>query len=341
MKSELVYIMSEVDDKYIIEASSCIEQNEKRSLYRFRYAFGVVAAIVCVIILSISNPVLARKLPFVGNIFEYLQDKLDFSGAYQNYSSNADMTVKSGGITVNIQETYCDGENLFVSYQIESDKAFSEYTSEEILKTQLDFDGVICAVSDGKGLNVGDFGVSGLEGEFVDEHTFIGVETVRLEDGVFPDTFVYEVQLYSWNLILNNGTEHKISGFWNLSIPITVNREEVEVIKVNASEENHNIDQVVVSPIMITIYTSYPELYNDNVNYEVVVFSEKTDNNITYQACYGNTEGKTWIPRNLVGDSLSIYVVDYSSFTLKGKDAYDKKEIEKHAIVSTHIDLTE
>lgn len=340
MKYDIFHVLNEVDDKYIIEAGQCIESKNKNLMYRWRYALGTAAAIVFVIVLNITNPVFARNIPFIGNVFEYLQTKLDFSGAYDKYSTDVEMTAKSNGITVIIKETYCDGENLFVSYQIESDKAFSDYTDENYLQTQLDFDGAIYVTDEGENLKIDDFGVAGLEGEFVDEYTFIGVDTIRLEEGEFPDEFTYGIQTYRWNLILNNGSEKAIKGYWDLSVTVTANREDVETIAVNATEQQHNIDKVVVSPIMVTIYTSYPEIYNDSVNYEVVVFSDKSEENINFQACYGNTEGKTWIPRNMVGDILDIYVVDYSTFTLKGAAAYAKEEIEKHAIVSTHINLT-
>lgn len=340
MKSDIFHVLNEVDDKYIMEAGQCIDSKSKKTIYRWRYALGTAAVIVFVIALNIVNPAFAKTIPFIGNVFEYLQTKLDFYGVYDKYSTNVEMTAKSNGITVTIKEAYCDGENLFVSYQIESDKAFSDYTDKTYLQTQLDFDGTIYVTDEDERLKIDDFGVSGLEGEFVDEYTFIGVDTIRLSEGEFPDEFVYGIQIYRWNMILNNGSEKAIKGHWDLSVKVTTNRKDVEIIDVNVTEKQHSIDKVVISPIMATIYTSYPEIYNDSVNYEVVVFSDKSEGNISFQACYGNIEGKTWIPRNMIGDILDIYVVDYSTFTLKGEAAYKKEEIEKHAIVSTHINLT-
>ena len=78
---------------------------------------------------------------------------------------------------------------------------------------------------------------------------------------------------------------------------------------------------------MATIYTSYPDIYEDSVDYDVVVFSELSDENIHFQAEYGETQGKTWIPRSMIGDSLEIYVVDFSRFTVQGAEAYKKEEI--------------
>lgn len=339
MKTDIFHALNDVDDKYVLEAFQCIENENKKVKRKYRVALGTAAAILCVIILNVTNPVLARNLPFVGSVFEYLQNKLDFTGNYNEYASGVEITTKSKGITVEVQEIYCDGENLFVAYQIQSEKPFYEYTTDNYLKTQLDFEGLIWVMAEGKTLPVNDFGVSGLEGEFTDEYTFVGVDTIRLDEGEFPDEFIYGLQIHKWNLLLESGPEVTINGYWDFLIPVKVNKSDVKVLEVNASERQHNIDKVVVSPIMATIYTSYPEIYNDSVDYEVVVFSEKYDNNISFQAEYGKTEGKTWIPRSMIGDSLEVYVVDFSTFTVQGVAAYEKKEIQKHAIVSTHINL--
>lgn len=333
MKTDIFHALNNIDDEYVLEAAQYIEKK------KYRKVLGTAAAIICVIILNVANPVLARSLPFVGSVFEYLQNKLDFTGSYDEYADGIEIAAKSKGINVEVQEAYCDGENLFVSYRIQSEKPFSEYTTEKYLKTQLDFEGLTWVLAEGKALQINDFGVSGLEGEFIDEYTFVGVDTIRLAEGEFPNEFTYGFQVYKWNLLLENGPQVDIKGYWDLSIPIKVNKTDVNIIEVNASNRQHNIDKLVVSPIMATIYTSYPDIYNDSVNYEVVVFSEKQDGNISFQAEYGSTKGKTWIPRSMIGDTIDIYVVDFSTFTVQGAVAYEREQIEKNAIVSTHIEL--
>ena len=338
MTSYLLKALNEIDDKYIEESYMCIKFNKRNSAPKFRYMMGIAAAIMLIIILNINFPTLARKLPIVGGVFEYLQSKLDFSGSYDKYSENVNIIIADNGISVTLQEVYCDGEALFVAYQIESEKAFSEYTSKNFLKTQLDFDGKMYVTSDNQSFEIDDFGVRGLEGEFVDDYTFVGVDTIRLIDHPFPKNFDFTININKWKLILNSG-EKSISGSWNMTIPVQVNENDIEIIDVNLTENAHSIDKVVISPVMITIYTSYPELYNGTVDYDVVVFSDKSEEHINFQGRYGESEGKTWIPRNRVGEKLDIYVVDSSTFELNGIDAYSKSEIEAHAIVSTHINL--
>ena len=59
----------------------------------------------------------------------------------------------------------------------------------------------------------------------------------------------------------------------------------------------HTIDSVLVSPVMATIYTSYPDIYGDTVDYSVVVLGDKSDENIGRIAIYGKTDGITKVPR--------------------------------------------
>ena len=39
-------------------------------------------------------------------------------------------------------EAYCDGENLFISYRIESEKKYTEYNDYEIAKNQIGYEGI-------------------------------------------------------------------------------------------------------------------------------------------------------------------------------------------------------
>lgn len=339
MKADLFFhTLNEIDDKYVEEVTECIGKENKKTVHRYRRILGTAAILALICILSSAFPSMARKIPFIGNVFEYLQTQLDFPGPFDKIATSAEMTVRNSGITVTIQELYCDGENLFVSYLIESDKVFSEYTSERYLETQLDFSGENYIQADGEILETDPFGAAGLEGRFVDEHTFAGADVIRLVDRQFPDEFIFTLEVHSWNLLVNRG-EKEIWGSWKLSVPVRVNHENVEILEVNRTENRHSIDKVTVSPIAITVYTSYPEIYTGTVNYNVIVFSDKSDERIDFQGRYGAVEGKTWIPRDMAGDVLDIYVVDMSTFTLTGIEAFEKSEIEKHAIVSAHVEL--
>lgn len=77
--------------------------------------------------MGMPNPVLAQKIPFIGKVFEYLQEQLDFSGLYSHYAVDQGDVANSSGLKVTISESYCDGLNLYISYEIKSEKPYDDY----------------------------------------------------------------------------------------------------------------------------------------------------------------------------------------------------------------------
>lgn len=106
-----------------------------------------------------------------------------------------------------------------------------------------------------------------------------------------------------------------------------------------AEAEDHTIDKVVVSPVVITVYSSCPDIYGDTVNYSVHAFSDIRDGDVGIQGCYGATGGITRIPRKWVGSRLELYVVDHSDPDIEKARQDLKKEVQEHAILNTTVHL--
>ncbi len=340
MKNALLYALNEVDDVYVLQTiPQKINQNKVNLVKRYRYIATAVAAMlfVCTLI-NVVNPVFARTLPLVGGAFAFVQDNLDFAGLYTNYANQIGEKASSNGIDVCISEVYCDGINLFVSYEIKSEKPFSEYTNAKILQTQLDYSAK-AQLQSHPDLQLDDFGVSGLEGNFIDDYTFAGVETYSLNGKSFPESDTFNISIRSLEVIQENGIGIEIKGRWKFSIPINVNTKDIKTVQVKEISEGHSIDKVIVSPIMLTVYTSYPDIYRGTVNYEVVAFSDISEDDVTIQGQYGATSGVTRIPRNRVGNVLDIYVLDSSVLKKTGIKKYTRENIEPYAIVHKQIEL--
>ena len=101
----------------------------------------------------------------------------------------------------------------------------------------------------------------------------------------------------------------------------------------------HTIDSVLVSPVMATIYTSYPDIYGDTVDYSVVVLGDKSDENIGRIAIYGKTDGITKVPREEFDNTISVYVIDNSILERAGKRIPNREDFEEYAIVKAVIHL--
>lgn len=350
MKNITVFrAMNNVDDKYILEAlpkKTKYYDIPKRRM-KSKWITGSAAAILlgCVIF-NVSNPVLAKEIPVLGKIFAYVQDKIDFPGTYSEYAEDVGVGVKDNGITITISEIYCDGSNLFVSYTITSEKEFESYADEESLRRQMSYISTdYIETSNGKEY-LEMYGAEGMEGEFLDSHTFVGVETYSLKEDKFPEIFSLKIQMESICFLESDIDDIDVlNGEWNFSIPVTVNDDNVETLEINEMNENHSIDKIFVSPVMIKVYTSYPNIYSGTVRYEVAVYGDKSEGDIGIQGEYGATSGITQMPRNSTDKLLDVYVYDNSKIKLdyskiKGSIEEEiRKQIEENAIVYKRIIL--
>ena len=322
-----------------------IDRYEKDRKERIKYfrSGAVIAAGLLVAVCTLVNmgaPAYARKIPLIGKVFSYLQDNLDISGYYSEYAYEVGETAENNGVSITLSELYCDGDNLYISYLVESEK-LSKLYDESCTDKQLDFESNLYVSSEGMNKKLNDFGARGIEGEFIDNNTFAGIEIISLYDGeVFPDTFNLRIDIDYVGVIKKEQTKkNAIFGPWQFDIKVNVNHEDTKVIYPNVTKGGYGIDKVIVTPVMITVYTSYPNVYQDSINYTVDAYSDISEGEeIIQSGVYGDTTGASKIPRNRVGEEFTIYVYEMDSL---GDDeaAGIREDVEKHAIVSTTIKL--
>lgn len=328
---EFLDIVGEIDESYIDRA---LRPWKKKKVRWFTYHWGrkVAACVAMLLLLTVTSPVAAGKIPFVGSIFTYLHDKLSFAGEYQDYSSEMLTSVECNGITLTVKEVYCDGENLYLSYLLTSEIPFADYGSDNYLEKYLDFEGKLSINADEGEYQLDDYGSTGIEGEFLDEYTYAGADMLGLVQSQVSDTFTYVMQVDRWMFYGTQGQTCEMQGDWKLSIPVQVNNKDVKVIYL--PDESTGIEKVVVTPVLVTIYTPNKA----ETSQTVLVYSE-TSGDLEPQTCYGNSQDKLWIPRSEPGDWVDIYVVDLSKCTVGMNGTYTKREIKEHAISSLRIDL--
>ncbi|MDE6916109.1 MAG: DUF4179 domain-containing protein [Lachnospiraceae bacterium] len=251
-------MMNLVSDDYICEAlpqKKTYYKNKKRTAHPFRYASCAAAAAVCMFALLFSSNGYAKSL--ITSAFFTIQNSIDMRGDYSSYATRVNQAVKSGDLSVTISEVYCDGINLFVSYIIESERGFSAYSENYKNYIQIAYSKLDCIRSENTVYLLNDFGTAGLEGRYIDEHTFVGLETYSLEGKTFPETFDLEISISKFVPEISFGEnpfqKKGARGRWNFDIPVTVNSADIQTIAVHAKKNEHTIDTVVVSPIMITI----------------------------------------------------------------------------------------
>lgn len=333
--------MGNIKDEYLLEA---LPQNRKKinNIRNFSRIAIAVFALVVVVGLSLNAfmPVYARNLPFIGNVFAFIQNNLHVAGGYSNYAFEIGDKAEDNGLTITMSEAYCDGVNLYVSFVVESEKPFSSYTTGEYIKRQLDYDGMIYVDSKDGRKQVNDFGLAGLEGEFTDDFTFVGVDSFSLTGEEFPDEFTLDMDINTVSLMTESSNKEYIKGNWHFAPAIDVNSGDVVTYEINKEANGHTIDKIVVTPIFVTIYTSYPEIYFGTTNYEVRTYTDGgADEDISSQGEYGRTSGITQIPRMRVNNDMHIYVVDGTTLCKSGLERGTQEESKEHAIVSLDISI--
>lgn len=276
-------------------------KNNRRKRNR---AIGTIAAsLVAVTTLGIANPALASKLPIVGGVFESIEKNINFPGNYSQYATSVNETAYSNGVGITLSEILCDGQSLYVTYIVESEKPF-KYTSWGD-SGLMDMNQLITS----EAYNKVDFtdeeldnsGFAGLEGNFINENTFVGVQKYHLSSlkSEIPDQFTFQTKI---ELIENYGVNASdISsykwGTWAFKVPVTVDknlRKTIDLNKQDIESDTVKVNSITITPFDMIVDLNYKEgywtdyrtvIYDENG--EILQFSQSTadEDNNTEKIC--------------------------------------------------------
>lgn len=267
-----IKIPSNIDDRIKAGIEKAILKKEKtKSIKKKRKVGTIVASLVAILTLGITNPALAAKIPVVGSVFEAIEKNLYFPGEYSQYATSVNEVAYSNGIGITLSDILCDGQSLYITYIVENEEPF-KYTSlgESGL---MDMNQLLT----NEAYNTVDFtdkeldntGFSGLEGKFIDENTFIGVQQYHLSTlGVkIPDEFIFQTKI---SVIQNYGVndsdkDYTKLGTWAFKVPVKVNRDLRRVVKIdNIENEVAKINSLSITPFDMIVDISYKEgLWNE------------------------------------------------------------------------------
>ena len=294
-----ISVPEDLDEKTyqsILSAEKTVQKNR----FRKKCAWSVLSCLVIIFgIIHVANPAMAENIPIIGSVFSYIQDVIDFKGDYKKYATNTDERVQDHGITISMTEAYCDGANLFVSYVIESQKKFTEYSDNQIFQNQIGYEGITKIKSDDKIYSLNDCGAAGVTGKYVDENTFAGSQYFDLSGKEFPDQ--YDVN--EWN-----------EGYSIDEVIVTPIITTIKTTHPDIYRDNFNYDVLV---------------YGD----------ENGTEELTMQGFYDETKGVFKVSTKDIATDLYIYVIDESRMGKKKTDTDFREELEQRAIVRKVIHL--
>lgn len=256
-----------------------INKNKKK------IAIGTIAAsLVAIITLGVANPALAAKIPVIGNAFEYIEKNIHFPGKYSQYATSVNETAYSNGIGITLSEILCDGQSLYVTYIVENEKPF-KYTSWGD-SGLMDMNQLVTTETYNKvdftDEELNDSGFAGLEGKFIDENTFVGVNKYMLSSlkTEIPNEFIFQTKI---NLIENYGVNkgdinYYKWGTWAFEVPVTVNKDLRKVIDL--SEKGIESEVVKVNSLSITPFDMIVDVnykVGNWTDYRSIIYDENGD----------------------------------------------------------------
>lgn len=283
---------------------------------------GMAASVALFVVVGISKPAIASKIPVIQNVFEEIQNNIKSSGKYSKYATSVNESISNNGVEVTLSEVICDGESLYVSFIIESEKPFRNL-GYDIVENQI--------LYEGKGKvsftneNLDDGGIAGIEGKFIDDNTFIGVEKYNLgflgreseETIEVPDNFEFEINMKSLRAIpiIGDDKEELIrEGKWAFKVNVDVDKSISKRIAINFKNKDEiEIKELVITPFEIKVLTQHSR----KNNYYIKLKDEKgIELDRVYQSFEKITSTSNFNINNFDGDKLVIEVYDYADNNL-------------------------
>lgn len=320
---------------------------KKKVKYRRIFISSIAVLVISFSSLLIVQPAWAKSIPFISDVFDYVNEFITVKGNFTSYVTDINETAQNNNINITLTEVYCDGENLFISYNINSPDGFPEYTDTEYMENLIELESTVTITDNNNSTYYLDELGNGqyINGKFIDDYNYAGVSSFLFEEKSFPDSFITTLQINGIKLLAEykNEEDSMITGNWKFSIPVKVNYNDLSVVIPDAENRQHKIDKIVISPFLVTVYTSYPDIYQDRklIDNDVVCFSDKSDQPLACNGIADRTNAFYKFNTYDMANSLRIYVVDYSLIRKKGEDINDETVIKKYAITNTTIQLKE
>lgn len=369
-----------------------VKTGRRRTARKFIYGLTAAAAVfVEAFMICAVNPVMAANIPVIGSIFERVQRIIPFgklpedetrflipeaaenntdsvyessenSAGQDNSASDFVFTASDNGLTLTFTEYYASNQAIFIGAMLESEEAFPDIArslSDDVACIQL-------ITSEEYSFRSGDpiGGDRKLQGELLDEHTFVGViridydsinvdgrrydealkaaeeagtalpeinsdtKELYFDEYEVPDTFAMKFSVEYFRIYTIEQGPETLHGEWSIpKIQVTQSAKDVRSINVNeVNDEGIGLESIDVSPVEITLYPIEPA---DHLCFAVALDKE------------GNKLGSSQNPCQLViGEhdisEITVYICDYNEYMddIKGY-IYEDKGMDLRDVLET------
>lgn len=264
-------VPSIVEDK-CQEAYRRIRETQVRPAIRKRHLIAkiclpIAACFALVLGIGLANPALAEQLPLVKDVIEPIKNVFSLfhdnriptkdpllHGDQADYAQQVVMnseSTDSSQIKIKIEQIYCDGYNLNISYSAEiADTTLNQYEEFNFWKE-----------------------TDKLNGQEIQQRTALRFQ--KNQDGNYAAVQQYDISkmtnltdTFEISVVLSDlrGSDRPISGTWNFDFQGKVNRSGNRIYTINKTVNDMKLDQIILTPSSTIIEYELPIAWADTQN---------------------------------------------------------------------------
>ncbi|MEH7387955.1 DUF4179 domain-containing protein [Bacillus sp. JJ1521] len=246
LKTDFEISPMNVDDleKKRIKNAVLMKKKENKSIGKLSSAILIASSITIIGIttLTMTNPVIATKLPIIGDIFERFNndDKEFVFDEYEQYSTKIGTSIESNGVEITITDAVYDGESVTIVYKMESEEDLGE---EPFLEGQYFIKGYEKGHIPGR-----------LMTERISDKEYAGLFIIYLMNGEQPDKI--DVQ-WDGDAVRSEKLEKPLAGDWAFEFTLEAITSNEKKFKNHISQDEGiyvSLTQMVTTPISTTFY---------------------------------------------------------------------------------------
>lgn len=262
-KNENIKLPKDLDikiDKTLLELPDRSKSKRGKGFKRF-----VTAAVITLTIItcfSVAFPTYARNIPIVKSVLEFLGEKNIIYKDYIEYSSDLNLSDTSNGVKVTINSIVYDGIYLSIAYTYESEDEIKGYPPH-MMNKEFKINGSLVNLS------------SSGQGRFLNENTYMGVDTFSVSDDYLPEevrknTLGGEIEIPdNFTMDLNiKAFSNSVYGDWKFKLMVSKDKIEENTNKVDLSvdlsevREGLKVNEVIFTPINTILRLSENNLWS-------------------------------------------------------------------------------
>lgn len=185
--------------------AAIMKKKKKNNLFRN----GLAAAILffaSTITLSITNPALAEKIPFIGSIFSVFIENKEQVESYNEFASEIGITKESSGIAITILDAVYHGETITISYLVESERNLEHMYP---LITNINLDKLYVRPKEDNFI------------EKINNNKYAGLKIIKLSGDTIKEKLNVNLKVQDITFNEPNGNWSYIDGEWSFDFTLT------------------------------------------------------------------------------------------------------------------------